>query len=258
MKKIKISKKNLFIISTLFLLVTFIVIFFIKKTPSKKNPSAKIAIVIDDWGYTNKNLDFLKEIDVPFDVAILPNLPFSKEIAQTAKQNKKEVILHLPLEPSNEDKMRLEADTITTIMTPDKIKQILILDIKSVPYAKGVSNHMGSKATSDKNLMKIIFRELKKKKMFFLDSYVTDKSIVNELSKKIGIPVAKRAVFLDNIADTDYIIKQLVMLANKAKLNGYAIGIGHERSLTLKILKDYLPKLKKMGFEFVFVSKLIQ
>jgi len=263
MNKLKIKKIILIAIIVLAIaagLILFII--SLKKTVKKiyppKTNAPKIAIVIDDWGYRKDNYSIFEEINLPFDVAILPNLPYSKETAQFAKKSGKEIILHLPLEPDNEDKIRLEADTITTLMNSDQIREILLLDLDSVPFVRGVSNHMGSKATADKRLMKVIFRELKRKKMFFLDSFVTDKTIVSTLAKLIKIPVAQRTVFLDNNPDSDYILKQLVLLANKAKQNGSAIGIGHERVLTLKVLKDYLPKLKKMGFNFVYVSELVK
>jgi uncharacterized protein len=263
MKKLETKKIIILTIAAIIIalgLVLFIISLkkTIKKIYSPKTKAPKIAIVIDDCGYRKDNYSIFEEINLPFDVAILPNLPYSKETAQFARKSGKEIILHLPLEPTNEDKIRLEADTITTLMNSDKIREILLLDLKSVPFARGVSNHMGSKATADKRLMKVIFRELKKKRMFFLDSFVTDKTIVNELAKTLKLPVAQRTVFLDNNPDSDYILKQLILLANKAKQNGFAIGIGHERILTLKVLKDYLPKLKKIGFEFVYVSELVK
>jgi hypothetical protein len=263
MKKLK-TKKIIFIILACLIIAVGLILFTfsLKKTVKNiytpKTTAPKIAIVIDDWGYSKNNCSFFEEINLPFDAAILPNLPYSKEIAQLAKKSGKEVMLHLPLEPISEDKIRLEADTITTAMNSDKVREILLLDLKSVPFVRGISNHMGSKATTDKRLMTIIFREMKRKNLFFLDSFVTDKTIVNTLAKTMKIPVAKRAVFIDNDLNSDYILKQLVLLANKAKQNGSAIGIGHERILTLKVLKDYLPKLKKMGFEFVYVSELVK
>jgi polysaccharide deacetylase 2 family uncharacterized protein YibQ len=45
-------------------------------------------------------------------------------------------------------------------------------------------------------------------------------------------------------------------LASKAKSNGSAIGIGHDRPATIAVLKEMIPKLEADGFEFVYVSEL--
>jgi len=72
------------------------------------------------------------------------------------------------------------------------------------------------------------------------------------------VPYAKRDIFLDNIEDTPYIKDQLNKLKAKARMYGYAIGIGHDRPVTLAVLKEAIPQLKKEGYKFVFVSELVR
>src|SRR6266850_7596906 len=71
----------------------------IQREPSKRPIIGRIAVIIDDWGYNAKHCEELSEIKSPVTVAILPNLAHSKDIAVCAHQQKKEVMLHLPLEP---------------------------------------------------------------------------------------------------------------------------------------------------------------
>ena len=67
---------------------------------------AEIAIVIDDWGYNLNNLRILNSVKLPLTVSILPNLSYSKTIAEVAHAHGFRVILHLPMEPY--EKARLE------------------------------------------------------------------------------------------------------------------------------------------------------
>jgi hypothetical protein len=143
-------------------------------------------------------------------------------------------------------------------MDEAKIKEIIDLDLSSIQFAKGVSNHMGSKATEDPKTMNIIFNELKNKHLYFLDSFVTGKSVGQELANKINIKFAKRDVFLDNVLDAKYIRQQIYQLKIKARQKGEAIGIGHDRKITLEILKEVMPELEKEGYKFVFVSELVK
>ena len=66
-----------------------------KEKAGETVPSAQIAIVIDDWGYSLKNLPFLFEIKSPLTVSILPNVIYSTRIAEAVNKRKNfEIIVH--------------------------------------------------------------------------------------------------------------------------------------------------------------------
>lgn len=232
---------------------------YLKKPAAHKviSAKAKVAIVLDDWGYSTRNIGILKEISQPLTLSVLPSLPYSREVANIAKERGKEVILHLPLEPKDAGNYGLEKNTIFTGMSQEQVLGILEADIKSVPGIKGVSNHMGSKATENKDLMRVIFVQLKRKKLFFLDSF-TSLTICRQLAKDMGLAYAQRNVFLDNENDYEYIKGQLEAVARLALKNGSAIAVGHDRAKTLEALRDTMPELEKRGIKFVFVSQMLK
>ena len=218
----------------------------------------KIAIVIDDWGYNRRNLNFIREIKTPLTISILPQLNYSKKIATVARDNNKEVIIHLPLEPHKNRRVGLEKGVILTGMSEEKIIEIFKKALKSIPYSKGVSNHMGSKATEDRGVMKILFKQFKKNNLYFLDSLVTSDSICEDLAGDMKLRFTKRDIFLDNELNADYIKNQLNKLVLRVKQDGEAIGIGHDRLVTLRVIKDSISEIEKQGIEFVFVSDLVK
>ncbi|MDD5128357.1 MAG: divergent polysaccharide deacetylase family protein [Candidatus Omnitrophica bacterium] len=214
----------------------------------------KIAIVIDDWGYNSNNLGIAEEIKQPLTCAILPNLKNSGLIAEKLNDLGFEIILHLPMEPK--EKYGLEKDTITTSMNATQIYNIIDKDLASVLFAKGISNHMGSRITEDAQASALIMAETKRRKLYFLDSFVTAQSICPSLSSKIKVRFAKRDIFLDNRDDPSYIKGQVFKLRDLARRKGYAIGIGHDRRNTLQVLRELIPELVKSGYRFVFVSEI--
>lgn len=222
-----------------------------------KSTGAKIAIVLDDFGYNINNIEALFEVKSPLTISILPNLPYSRRIAGEAQQRNFEVILHLPLEPYREE-LSLEKGTIMVDMPPQRVSDLLTTAIASIPGLKGASNHMGSRATEDRDFMKSLFRELKKRDLYFLDNLVTDKSVCGEMAHEVGLLTATRSVFLDNESDESYIEKQVLYTAQLSAKTGWAIGIGHDRPHTIKILTKVIPELEKAGFEFVYVSALVK
>ena len=255
------KNKTFVVIGIILLLFVFIALIL---TPISKKPRVKvkkttlvrgrIAIVIDDWGYNLNNLPIMGQIKQPLTCAILPGLKNSNLVMQKLNNLGFEIILHLPMEPK--EKYRLEKNTITTSMNAEEISSIFDMDLNSIFLARGISNHMGSRVTEDEKTSRMVMTEAKKRKLYFFDSFVTNKSVCPALAKEINIRFAKRDVFLDNQDDFGYIKAQLIKLKSLAKKQGFAVGIGHDRKNTLLLLKQMLPQLNKEGYEFVLLSQV--
>lgn len=220
----------------------------------KERQLPKVAIVLDDWGYNRNNLEMLRSIDMPLTLAVLPNLRYSKDIAKESQYKNRQVILHMPMEPKGKFK-RLEENTLTADMSQDKIQSVFYKALSSVTTAAGVSNHMGSKFTSDKEGMDKFLKLLKKKKMFFVDNISAKDSICRQIAAKNKVKFAQRNVFLDNFNDVDYIKGQIYKLFKIAKSEGFAVGTGHDRRKTLIAIQQIIPESKDK-IRFVFVSEL--
>lgn len=255
-------KKNVFIIVVIiFVISVFILILY--RGNRDAEPKGLVAFVIDDWGYNKKNIDLIFQIDRPLTISILPNLRYSTEIAEAVRRNgRHDIILHLPLE--SRDDMVAEINTIRTNMEEGEILSILRDDIESVPGLIGISNHQGSKATEDKRMMRVVFRELKKRRLFFLDSLTTPDSVCPDAAHNIGLGFVQRDVFLDLTDQTDlehfesYIRKQIRELVDIALAKGSAVGIGHNRLTTLNVIKDSILELERQGIKIVPLKELVK
>jgi len=227
------------------------------RKPTQQKTRGKIAIIIDDNGYGRDACRHIYSIDQPIAIAILPSLPYSKIVAACAHARNKEILLHLPLEPKEYTETYAAGYIITTTMSPQVIKSKLTDAINSIPHVVGLNNHMGSKATENAPTMKVIFSVLRERDLFFVDSRVTTKSVSKGLALKMGIPCSERDVFLDNKSDRNYIENQFRELSQVAAKQGHAIGIGHDRSLTWKILKEQLSFLENNGFKIVPLKEIL-
>jgi len=256
-------RRNIVIsILTVLVIIQWIVIINIstKKTKIVKKPAIskkavlpKVAIIIDDWGYNLKYVDYLDKIKIPITVSILPTVPYSKEVAQIVHDKGFEVMVHQPLEPLPPEN-RLEKKTIMTNMSDSQINTFL-----TIKYAKGINNHQGSKVITDKRIMTVILERLGREGMFFVDSMTNLNTVVPALSKKLRVRFARRDVFIDNEDNEIYIENQINALIEKAKKNGYAIGIGHYRPNTLKAVAEFADKHKESKeVRFVFASDLVK
>lgn len=221
--------------------------------PKRRAP--RIAIIVDDMGLNMDVAKELGEIDADLTFSILPMRPYSKEVATYLHNIGKEIMLHLPMEGSNDKDPG--AGALYKNMSPAVVRSILLKDISSVPYISGVNNHMGSKVTPDKTIMTTIARELKKKRFFYIDSLTTNKSVCKEVAKTAGLPFASRDVFLDNVDSYAYICDQLDKLVTIGEKCSYGIGTCHPHPTTIAVLKKEIPRLKKQGVVIEPVSILV-
>lgn len=221
------------------------------------NRTAKVAIVIDDFGYSKNNLDAFFNIKEPLTFSILPNLKYSRDIAKSAKAHGCEAILHLPMASHRKDVVE-ETDTLKPGDSQKEVIARLSKDIDSIPGLDGVSNHMGSLATEDKTLMTIVLSYLKKRNLYFFDSLTSDKSVCREVADATGIRFAKRDMFLDNSNDVDRIAGELADLTKLALKRGRAIAICHDRKNTVIALAKVMPQMAQEGIEFVLLSDMVK
>ena len=253
-------KKNIFIIGLI--IFAILVGMFIFNVANR--PKGLVAFVIDDWGYNERNIDLVFQIERPITISILPNLRYSGDIVEAVREKGKacDIILHLPLE--SKSNRAVELDTIRGSMERSEILSILEEEIKSIPGLIGVSNHQGSKATEDEKVMGVILSELKKRELFFLDSLTTPDSVCSSIARDIGLRYAHRDVFLDLTDQTDlehfesYIRKQIQGLADIAIKKGMAIGVGHNKKITLEVIKDSIPGLEKQGIKIIPLKELVR
>lgn len=244
-------------LETLLLARIYAPLFFRDVLKPTKPPLAKIAVIIDDNGYNAEDCRSLENLPYPVTISVLPHLAHTQEITACARRLNKEIMLHLPLEPYHNEQKYPDDYIIKTTMPERKVIEQFQADLKSVPYASGVNNHMGSKATENIPLMSVLFTQMKKQNLFFIDSRVTAKSICPYLAKKMDMPFAQRDIFLDNENDREYIEGQFRLLAQRARKNGYAIGIGHARPLTWQITAEQLGRLSAEGFAIVTVKEIV-
>ena len=217
----------------------------------------KIGIIIDDFGYRNDEVSdgFLK-LDAHLTYAIIPGHKYSTSFGEKATKAGYEVIVHMPME--NTGKTYGEEEfVLTTEMDNETIQRRINTAFNQIPTAVGMNNHQGSSASADQRVMSSVARTIKERNLFFIDSRTTVETIAETTMEVFGVPTARRNVFLDNDDDEEKITEQFMKLVKKSEELGSAIGIGHVKPKTLKVLKKHIPELQKKGFKFEFVSKML-
>ncbi len=218
----------------------------------------RVAIVIDDLGMDTKQAREILSLPAKITFAVMPGLAQSKKVAELAKQNSREVLIHLPMEYRGKNG-KPSPGMLRSDMTPMEFLTTVSDDVESVPGAIGINNHEGSALTENKEAMKFLMAELKARNLMFLDSLTSAQSVAYSTAKEFGLKTAKRDVFLDNDSDNPASIrKQLDELVDIARKNGKAIGIGHPHPATVIELRKWLAEASSQGVEIVPLTRLMQ
>lgn len=214
--------------------------------------SPSIAIIIDDLGYNWRLNQKAIDLDPRIAVAILPDTPFAKRLANYANQNGNTILLHLPLAAEQSES---RADTLPLHEHRRGWQQAL----QSLPHVKGVNTHMGSAMTRENRLMQELMMVIKTEPTwFFVDSYTTHESVALMAADEAGIPATKRDVFLDAELSESAIAYQFQRLKRLSEKHGVAVAIGHPKKLTLEFLVRHLPTLEVEGFQLITIEDAVQ
>ncbi|MCX7894880.1 MAG: divergent polysaccharide deacetylase family protein [Thermoanaerobaculum sp.] len=216
----------------------------------------KLAVVLDDAGHSEQVLPLLQQLPPEVAVAVLPNAPASRVVAEQLRAEGREVLLHMPMEPEGNGHPGLGEGAVMVGMDAQQVAQVLEQALEVVGPVTGVNNHMGSRATADRQLMGDFFHALAPRGFYFLDSRTTPASVAAEVAQEKGVPSLQRDVFLDVVEDEGAIRSALATVASLARSQGHAVAIGHVHPLTLRVLAEQLPRLE--GVELVRPSALVR
>lgn len=216
-----------------------------------------IVLILDDVGFDKQPLAQAMRIDPNLNFAVLPNARNAVAAAGALDAGGFEILCHLPMEPEGFPAISPGPHAVLTTMTAGEIADTTRADVAAVPHARGVNNHMGSRATADRRVMESVLGALPKG-MYFIDSRTTGSSVAADLARSMNVKTASRSVFLDDVPHDDAIRAQLKLLTEAARSHGTAVGIGHMYPATIAVLTAEAPRLRAGGFRFVRASEVVE
>ena len=205
--------------------------------------AGRLAIVVDDIGYSRDAGERGLALPKAISIAVLPFTPHAMALAQRAQAIGRDVLLHQPLE--SEDESFQPIRTLMLNMSPDDIKKEVEAALNAIPGVKGVSNHTGSRFTQDVPSMNALMSVVSARGLFFLDSRTTARTIAMRVASKWGVPALRRDVFLDHDREMEAIEAAFEQALRIANGRGYAVLIAHPHDITLKFLEKRLAGLEE-------------
>lgn len=238
------------------LLLLALAVFATPVVGGENRSKGTISIIIDDLGYRLKEGREVIDLHGQLSFAVLPNTPYSQQLARYAQKKGKEVILHMPMQSTLGE--AAETGVLDVDMDEKAVVAAMQLAFSRVPSAVGMNNHQGSLLTRHPGHMVWVMKELSKNNYFFVDSRTAKQSVAGKIAIEQGVPTISRDIFLDHKVEVESIRAQFERLIQLALKEGHAVGIGHPHAETISVLREMLPLLKVENIDLIPISSQLR
>ncbi len=201
----------------------------------------RLAIVIDDVGYSLRRAERILALPVELTLGMLPYAPYTQQIAERAYSEGREVILHQPMEPMAGN--RLEPGTLELDMTAERFDAQFAAALARLPNVTGVNNHTGSLLTAHRLPMEWLMAGIAQRGLYFLDSRTTPHTVAETTARELDVPTIRRDVFLDHVRSAEFLEAAFERSIAIARRRGHAVVIAHPYSITVGFLERKLADL---------------
>jgi polysaccharide deacetylase 2 family uncharacterized protein YibQ len=228
-------------------------------TPAPEPPApppgaSRVAIIVDELGGRRDVFDALREIRRPLTVAVQPALPLSASIARDAARSGMEVLLDLPMEPYRYPELDPGPGALLMSMPPAEIQRVVGTHLETVAPAVGVINRMGSRLTEDRPRIRAMLEVLAARRLFLVDAYTSSQSVAYDEAREAGVRAARRQILVDHAGGEAGDRARWDEVAGWAERRGEVTVVVHGHPLTVRLLKEYVPRWEARGLRLVPVS----
>jgi polysaccharide deacetylase 2 family uncharacterized protein YibQ len=228
------------------------------KALAKGRPASDIrmAVIIDDIGHSRRRARSFLDIKADLTYAVLPHLAYSAELADVIHRKGHEILLHQPMEPFDRH-LDPGPGALFVGDSARHIEDVVNTNIRSVPFATGVNNHMGSRFTSNREDIRNTLKAIKRRGLFFVDSLTSHQSKAYRTACGLHMTSGRRDTFLDTRRHPKAILNRLYDVMNRAIIHGQAIAIGHPYPETAVALGMFWSEIQDTPVRIVPVSQLL-
>jgi len=159
--------------------------------------TGRVALVLFGFGDDLERAKAFFDLPVPFAVALAPGEKYSPALFRAARERRRELVLHLPLEPINYPRVDPGPGTILVTMKPTRISELTRRYLDQAGPVAAVANYMGSLATQDMSVMAAVYRELRRRRLPFLHVTPAPGSVCKPLAADLGVAYEEPDAVID-------------------------------------------------------------
>jgi uncharacterized protein len=217
----------------------------------------KIAIVLGGMGLNPQlTRQALRDLPSAVTFAFAPYGDAVRTLADEARAQGHETMLHLPMEPFGYPAIDPGPRTLRAGDGAGANAENLAWLLSRFAGFAGVVNYMGARLGGDESALRPVLAEIGKRGLVWLDDGSSSRSLVHGLAREIDLPV-RRARIIDDTSYDD-IRKRLALLEEEAHRSGVAIGSGAGLAVTIDAVQTWARHLADRGVDLVPASAIFR
>ncbi len=218
----------------------------------------RIGIVIAELGLSSAATEAaIQNLPGAVTLAFAPYAPRLEEWLGSARAAGHEVLMMLPMEPSNFPTNDPGPYTLLTSLSSNENLDRLDWVLSRTAGYVGVLNYGGTRFASSEEALQPVLAMLKRRGLMFLDGWTSARTVSVQLASALGVPHALGDRQIDLEASRGAIDQRLAELEKMAREQGEAIGVGGAYPVTLERVGSWAESLAERGFTLAPVSALV-
>jgi polysaccharide deacetylase 2 family uncharacterized protein YibQ len=217
---------------------------------------ARLAVIVEGLGGRQDLVDQVAGIDRALTIAVLPELPLSARTAREAMRAGFEVLVQIPMEPYRYPELDPGPGALLVSMSPLEVRSRVARYLAAMPYAVGVTGHMGSRLVEDPARVRAMLDPVRSRRLVFVDNLASSLSVAGDSARALGIPSTRRHVRVDYRDGEAEARARFEAAGDAAERRGEAVAVVSGHPLTIGLLRDYIRRWESRGIRLVRISQL--
>ncbi|MEM7299557.1 MAG: divergent polysaccharide deacetylase family protein [Pseudomonadota bacterium] len=227
--------------------------------PASGYGRARIAIVVGGLGLSQTGTQNAIR-SLPADITLgFSALGFSlKRWSQKARQDGHELVLQIPMEPTNYETNNPGNHTLLADANEAENAASLRWLLARMTNYTGVMNYLGSKLSLTPEALSPILEEVEARGLAYFDDGSITHSVSPQLADKLKLPFERASITLDAVRSKSAIAGRLRHLEQLARRQGSALGVASAFPVSVQQIAEWSQEAKSRGIEIVPVSALVR
>jgi hypothetical protein len=229
---------------------------------SEGKPKPRIAFILSELGHARTAAEeIIKKLPPAITLSFSPYAnPRSLEyLIALARSNGHEVMLDLPLEPSDFPQRDPGPKALLAALEPRENMERLDWSLDRATGYVGVAVWMGSRFVSSPRQMRPLMETLKERGLIYLDNAEQEQSLGLALADELHLPAVSSHRYVDvPLASRDAIDARLAQIERIALQFGSAVAMGRPFPVTVERLAAWSVEVEKRGIVLVPISVLAE
>ncbi|MDR3424610.1 MAG: divergent polysaccharide deacetylase family protein [Alphaproteobacteria bacterium] len=219
----------------------------------------RIAIVVTGLGMAKMITDqAITQLPPPVTLSFNAQAPAVAALGTRARQNGHEILLQVPMEPFDYPQNDPGPGTLlTNLSNSDNVARLLKVLSKAVGYV-GITSTHGASFTANQEKFAPVMQVLHDRGLMVLDTHDAPYSVVADMARSDGVPVATTTERLDADLSPDVIAATLGDLEKTARQTGHAVGITAATPVMVAQLQTWIKGLPERGIALAPLSATVQ